>query len=956
MGGLIVLGALVVLGIPVAVVVLLVSVSGLKRRVEGLEREVRALRLAGPVTDAETAESAAPSSDATLPAGSGAEPPGARPPTPEGSVPDDRGESVSPGPWAAATHAPGAGPDAGAPFDIPESRDPPPAPRGPSPADRLGAWLKANWVYAVSALSLALAGIFFVQYGIENGLLPPPLRVLASILFGLALIAGGELVRRRGGDEGEGPTAYLPSTFSGAGVVAIFAGILAARQLYDLIGPGPAMAGLVATAAGAVVLGWFYGPFLAAIGLIGATAAPFVVGGASDSPEWLFGYFALVAAFGLGVDTMRRWAWVSALSVVLAFAGGWLLALSGVKAEWFAAYLCLLPLLAIAIPARSLWPDQAGPTLTEAITRAARLQSARASLPPGMEVTGAALPGAAFPTQLAAGTVAAASASLFLLPGWDMTAATAAFVAPAALAILLVVWTARAPALADLAAMPAIAFLVRIATESTGYGALYQGFRAADISLRAPETQGPATATVLIALGAGISVAAIWRSLREGGPGGRFPAVWAAGAALTGPVAALMLELFWQPALVIGAYPWALHVIALAALMTGAALAFARQSSADHRRPAYAALAALSLIALALFLILAEAALTVALAILLVVAAVLDRRFRLPEMGWFAQAAVLVLGWRLTIDPGLDWAFRADWAQLVVAFAAAVAGMGAAYRMFGAERTGARVFLEGGIAAYAAIFVNVAVTRLIEARIGGGFVVSYWSVAMNALPWLIVALVQLHRMQLKGRVMTWVRGGIAVVAGLIAVAGIGAAVTALNPLLSPWTDDPSARVYGPLVLDTLFLAYAVPGLVLILAARRLGHLGRWPVMALTGAGAALGALYAGLEIRRFWRGDVLGVPGTSQAELYSYTLALLILGAVLLYQAIARRSQGLRRIAMAVIALTIAKVFLIDASGLSGLTRVFSFLGLGLALAGLAWLNRWAAGRQGGGQTGPAGG
>ena len=52
------------------------------------------------------------------------------------------------------------------------------------------------------------------------------------------------------------------------------------------------------------------------------------------------------------------------------------------------------------------------------------------------------------------------------------------------------------------------------------------------------------------------------------------------------------------------------------------------------------------------------------------------------------------------------------------------------------------------------------------------------------------------------------------------------------------------------------------------------------------------------------------------------------------------------------IALTIAKVFLIDISGLSGLTRVFSFLALGLSLAGLAWLNRWAAGRQDSGGTG----
>ncbi|MBV6637917.1 MAG: DUF2339 domain-containing protein, partial [Mameliella sp.] len=53
-------------------------------------------------------------------------------------------------------------------------------------------------------------------------------------------------------------------------------------------------------------------------------------------------------------------------------------------------------------------------------------------------------------------------------------------------------------------------------------------------------------------------------------------------------------------------------------------------------------------------------------------------------------------------------------------------------------------------------------------------------------------------------------------------------------------------------------------------------------------------------------------------------------------------SDGLRRAGVAVIALAVAKVFLIDISGLAGLVRVFSFLLLGLSLAGLAWVNRWA--------------
>ncbi len=186
---------------------------------------------------------------------------------------------------------------------------PPPAPAAPPPivapplqrVSALGDWLRANWVFVVSAVSLALAGLFLVQYGIENGLLPPAARVAAAILFGLALIAGGEVLRRRWGDREGDPTAYLPSTFSGAGLVSMFGGIVAARQLYGLIGPNVAFAGIVATAALAIVLGWLSGPLLAAVGLLGAAAAPFVVGGESEAPYWLYVYFAVIAATGFNL-------------------------------------------------------------------------------------------------------------------------------------------------------------------------------------------------------------------------------------------------------------------------------------------------------------------------------------------------------------------------------------------------------------------------------------------------------------------------------------------------------------------------------------------------------------------------------------------------------------------------------------------------------------------------------
>nr|WP_174213583.1 DUF2339 domain-containing protein [Gemmobacter aquarius] len=247
----------------------------------------------------------------------------------------------------------------------------------------------------------------------------------------------------------------------------------------------------------------------------------------------------------------------------------------------------------------------------------------------------------------------------------------------------------------------------------------------------------------------------------------------------------------------------------------------------------------------------------------------------------------------------------------------------------------ARAFLESGFAATAAIFADVVIVRLLDATGTGD---AHWVVALVAYPWLVLALVQLYRVGLGGW-LRWLRLGLAALGGLIAGVGLLATVTALNPLV--W----GGEVSGPLVLDTLLVAYAVPGVTLVLAQGRLGHLWRGLRLAMLWAGLGLLALYATLEIRRFWRGDDLSVAGTTQPELYSYTVALLILGAVLLWQAIAKASPVLRRVAMGVIAVMVAKVFLVDASGLSGLIRVFSFLALGLSLAGLAWLNRWAAGR-----------
>ncbi len=892
-----ILAALVVIGIPVGVIVALVKISGLSDRVARLERR---LAQAEEAADRLTVQpmAAAPGDTADAP-----------PPVAAPLAADDL-----PSPWA---------PAAAATTEPAIERAPPPAPAPAIPRrSPLGDWMRENWVFAVAALSLALAGVFFVQYGMENGLLPPAARVIGAILFGLALIAGGEFVRRRSGDGARSGTAHIPSTLSGAGIVSMFAGVLAARQLYGLIDTGPAFVGLVAVAALAVVLGWFYGPFLAAVGLIGAGLAPFAVGGGSDDATPLYGYFTLIAGAGLAVDTIRRWAWVSVLALAVGYGGLWVLLMATGGAGWFGLALVGLALLALLVPCLKLAPDHQGPMLAEFF-----LSRGTGDRP-------------LFPTWLGAGAVAVSSAGLLLLPAGVAAESGIAFLGLALLTAALVWWSAGARALQDIALLPALAFLARLVFEGADLWPLAADYANRAAALRPAEVAAPMTAAALLALASVLTLLAAWRS---GGP--EYRPHWAAAAALIAPLSAVALELFWAPSSVIGAYPWALHVMALAGLMAFLAVRFARADGEDRRRAAYAVLATLSLIALALFLIATKAALTVAIGALIVVAATLDRRFRLPEMGLFIQAAVIGLSYRLIIDPGVTWAVddAALW-EVVLSFGGAVAASVAGlWTLRGMERRGAQVFLESGGATAAALCANVLITRWLTADYREEWLLSHWSATLNALPWLVLALSQLYRLSLGG-FMRWVRGGIAALAGLFAAVGIGAAALPLDPLFG-LLGTRSNAVYGPTLFDTLAVAYALPALVILLALTRLGHLPRWLRLGLTGAGAALAALYVGLEIRRFWRGDDLSVPGVTQAELYSYTVALMLLGAGLLYQALARNSAGLRRAAMAVIGLTVAKVFLLDASGLSGLTRVFSFLALGLSLIALAWLNRWVATR-----------
>ncbi|MFP7570861.1 DUF2339 domain-containing protein [Marivita sp. S2033] len=778
---------------------------------------------------------------------------------------------------------------------------------------RFGRWITSNWVYVVSAVSLALAGVFLVQYGVENGLLPPAARVMAALLFGVVLIGGGEWVRRRAGDTEETPSAYLPSVFSGAGIVSLFGGILAARVLYDLIAPGTAFGGFFLVTLVALVLGWFYGPLLAAVGLVGGFSAPFILGGASDTPELLLLYFGLLAVLGLGIDTVRRWGWVSILAVTLALIAASLLWLSKTSiAPWTSVYAAVIAMCAVIIPARSLSPDQGGRTI---------LYSTLGRRKAGQPV---------FAVWLSGGTLLAAVGLIVAVTPFVDGQFWLSYLILSALAVVFAVWSKTATGLQDQTLVPTLGALSLLAWPDA-HGPVLRTFQGE----RLPEI-GMAFDTVWV-LGIAVLVTLVfaWRS----GQGRMFTALWAAAAAVYLPTVGLLLEYRWAPSDVIGPFPWALQALAVAALMVLLAERFARRDGAERTRASLATMSALATVAFALSILFTSAALTIALSAVIVSAAALDRRFALPLMEWFILAGVAALSYRLVVDPGLAWAVGAPVIEAFFAQGAAVAAcLGGLWCLKPLVRTRAQAALDSGAWAFGGILVSTMTYHAITALAPNTAIVTHWSAGLYATIWLGLAIAQLQRMASFPQL----RIGLASLFGLLGALWLGTALTVVNPVFGMQV------VVGPPVLNTLIPAYLMPSLVLLGGAWRLTNLSARIRVMLVSTAALCSVVWVALVIRDFWHpaGDLDLRHGFTQPELYSYTVALLIAGGLLFYQSLARNSDLLRRAGLAVIAVAIAKVFLIDISGLTGLTRVFSLLALGLMLAGMAWVDRWARSRR----------
>ena len=160
-------------------------------------------------------------------------------------------------------------------------------------------------------ITLAIAGVFIVQYAIDIGLFgrifTPAVQAIIGTIFGLGLIGGGEWAHRR---QDKVEDERVPQALSGAGISTLYAAVLVAANVYGLLPAGAAFVAMALITAGALALSLRHGIASAVLGLAGGLAAPALTVGLSANVPMLSVYLALTIAGMVWVSRMQRWAWL----------------------------------------------------------------------------------------------------------------------------------------------------------------------------------------------------------------------------------------------------------------------------------------------------------------------------------------------------------------------------------------------------------------------------------------------------------------------------------------------------------------------------------------------------------------------------------------------------------------------------------------------------------------------
>lgn len=741
----------------------------------------------------------------------------------------------------------------------------------------------------IGGLSMALAGAFLVKYSIDEGLLTEGLRVVLGLILGVALLVAGDRLR--------GQSRTIGQALTAAGVADLYASLYAAVALYHLISPAFAFVVLCGVTAIAIGLALRHGPFVGLVGLAGGFLTPYIVSTGDPRPAVLFTFLYVLQLGAHWLNRVRGWWYLAAIGIAGGLAWvGLLMVSTEVTRDGTLLGQVWLPLFLIATALTSIW-----------------------LCPPPMDRR--------WPPSRIVAVASVALCSLLIINWLDQ-------VAYATQDWLFVLLLAGASMLAA-RYRPHIdvAVYVVVGIVLFGFLAWYPRFSAL---ANWPETaELDRYLWISLALGTlltGGGFALNW--------GAEKPARWSAISTVGNAIVfAIVYErLRWTEFLL----PWSILCALMSALHLGAAERLNKWRLAEIRyRGAFAlhVLASAGFLAAAIPLVVEKEWLAVAWSLLLPMTAWLAARLDEPWLRrsiWVGAPAVLLAvifsGFPAGSTPIFNWLLYGIGVPTVAFIVTA-----RIVRLSGDQVLGLALALGGALLAFCLVSLEIRhlfhgeafrTAKLTFAE--AGTLVLLW----GGMAWVVLEVAQrqgLPKLKNAGYILTAL-GALMTVYGVWGIA---------NPLLH---DMPVA---GSPIFNTLLYVFGGNLLLFAFLAKRLYHeepegsagrnfaylLGIFALLdGFIGVSALNRHLFQG-EIISFGRAEMM-----SDAELYGYSVAWLLYAGALIGIALRANMQLLRHAGAGVALVAVLKVFIVDASDLTGLYRVASFLALGTVLIGFGYL------------------
>ncbi|KPH91113.1 hypothetical protein AMS57_08965 [Pseudoalteromonas undina] len=751
---------------------------------------------------------------------------------------------------------------------------------------QLRAGFEKNWMTWIGAIALALGGVFLAKYSLEAGLLSPAMRLSAGGLFGIGLIAAAYYLHYKR-IVFEGFNNYIPAALASGGFMTCFTLMFLAYNSFSMLSAEWAFIGLAVIAVCASAMAIKLGPLLAVIGIIGAYSVPVWVNTGSGQLFSLLIYVALVsvAAAFVAHKVQRVWLWY------LLWVGhiGWYLVgltLFNYDTVWLIGAFALLSILGLIAIARLGLGFNTLEVRPHSFKRLVNLFPDHGLLIAFIAPLMIAMLVSLFNFQWQIVALLSIALLLFLVlknSRWDAWQAVSLLIA-----LLLVVSAKQTYAFDD------ALFIFKneyglgllLALGLSGYGLYFGNKYPKRLAFH-----------LLASLSVFVLVGTLYAMI---------------------PNTALAT-----------AYPlWAV----LLCLMSAVLIKFTQNNTTLWQRFSYW-VGANANITLAITMLLSDSGLTIALAVQVLLLSLLIRKYNVAMPHWPIKALVAALLLRLTLSPwtpsydelsifGLHWS--------LVVYPLCIGLFFAAAKCFNTSKL--KIWLEGAALHCLALFVTTETSYQLVGHYPQLFSLSFYEQVLLSCNLLALGCVYLYRAQSAGQL-----GKLYRTAGLIlsALAGLLLINTTLdnNPLLM--------RLYvgETPIFNWVILIWLVPSLLALWLASLVKSLNAKLSQITLGVSGLLALLAINTLIRQYWQGGFIYLDkATSDAELYSYSVIWLLLGALVVIAGHLKQQRLLQNVGLGILGAVIVKVFLIDMANLTGLLKALSFIGLGLSLVGLSWL------------------